>query len=392
MTRAGVADAMPGATADSALGVSVFLKAAKDAIEGAFPPLWLSGEVTDFKPHRNGHWYFTLKEGSASLKCKVWKSAVARIPAPPQVGDQLVAYGSVNFWEVTGEFSFVITKMEAAGGGLWQRRFDLAKAALERDGLLDPARKRPIPKLPRIVAVVTSPDGAALHDIVTVIKRRCPSVTIVVAAAKVQGEGAVEEIITAIERVSRWGQADVVIVGRGGGSREDLQAFNEEAVARALAACRTPTISAVGHETDVSLCDLVADLRAATPSAAAEHAVPDIAAERRALDQRASRLRNALVRRATAMRERTVHAQRELRTGIARLLERGRSRVATAGGRLHALSPLATLERGYAVARRVDSHHPITRAADLPAGARFDLVLKDGAIRAASEGPLSAPE
>jgi len=390
VTRAGVATPAPGATAENALGVSVFLGMAKEMIEGAFPPVWLRGEVTEFKPHRNGHWYFTLKEENASLKCKVWKSTIPRLPAPPAVGDQLMVFGSVNFWEVTGEFSFVVTRMEAAGDGLWRRRLELARRALEKDGLLDPARKRAIPMLPRVVAVVTSPDGAALHDIVTVIKRRCPSVTIAVVAAKVQGEGAVEELVAAIGRVSRWGGADVVIVGRGGGSREDLQAFNEEAVARALAACTTPTISAVGHETDVSLCDLVADLRAATPSAAAEHAVPDVAAERRALAHRASRLRHALLRRATAMRERTIRAQRDLRTAIARTLERLRARVAGAGGRLHALSPLATLERGYAVARDMATHHPITRAADLPAGARFDLVLKEGAIRAASEGPIPA--
>ena len=392
MTRGVAANAIPGATAENALGVSAFLGAAKKIIEGAFEPIWLRGEVTEFKPHRNGHWYFTLKDGTASLRCKVWKSAIPRIPAPPAVGDQLTAYGTVNFWEATGEFSFVVTAMETAGEGLWRRRLELARQALEKDGLLDPARKRAIPRLPRVVAVVTSPDGAALHDIVTVVKRRCASVTIVVVAAKVQGEGAAEEIIAAIRRVSRWGQADVVIVGRGGGSREDLQAFNEESVARALAACGTPTISAVGHETDVSLCDLVADLRAATPSAAAEHAVPDLESERRALAQRALRLRHALQRRATEMRERAPLARGALRTAVTHSLERRRARMATASGRLNALSPLATLERGYAVARDAATHHPVTRAADLPAGARFDLVLKDGAVRAMSEGPVPAGE
>lgn len=378
---------LPGATAESALGVGAFLGAAKEIIEGAFEAMWLRGEVVEFKPHRNGHWYFTLKDGDATLRCKVWKYATSRIPAPPAVGDQISAYGRVNFWEATGEFSFVVTAMEAAGEGLWRRRFELARARLEADGLLAPGRKRRIPQIPRVVAVVTSPDGAALHDIVTVIKRRCPSVTIVVVAAKVQGEGAVEELIAAIERVGRWGKADVVIVGRGGGSREDLQAFNEEAVARALAACLVPTISAVGHETDISLCDLVADLRAATPSAAAEAAVPDVAALRRDMSQRASRLRAALVRRATAMRERVTRAQRDIRTAATRGLERRRASLGAAGGRLHALSPLATLERGYAVARDAATHHPITSAAALPRGARFDLVLRDGAVRATSDGP-----
>jgi exodeoxyribonuclease VII large subunit len=378
---------LPGATAESALGVAALLQVAKDVLEGAFEPLWVRGEVTSFMPHRNGHWYVSLKDGDATLKCVVWKRDVPRIPAPPAVGDQISAYGRVSFYAARGEMQFSVTAMEAAGEGLWRRRFELARARLEADGLLAPSRKRRLPMIPRIVAVVTSPDGAALHDIVTVIKRRCPSVTIVVAAAKVQGEGSVEEIIAAIERVGRWGKADVVIVGRGGGSREDLQAFNEESVARALAACPVPTISAVGHETDISLCDLVADLRAATPSAAAEAAVPDIAALRRDMSQRALRLRAALVRRATAMRERVTRAQRDIRIATSRSLERRRSAIATAGGRLHALSPLATLERGYAVARDAVTHHPITSAAALPRGARFDLVLRDGAVRATSDGP-----
>ena len=381
------AGAQSGATAESALGVKVLLEAAKEIIDGAFEPLWVRGEVSAFTKHGNGHWYVTLKDGDSSLKCVVWSRDTKRIPAPPAVGDQVSAFGRVDFYAARAEFRFSVTAMEAAGDGLWRRRFELARQALEKDGLLDPARKRKIPLLPRCVAVVTSPDGAALHDIVTVIKRRCPSVNIVVAAARVQGEGAVEEIIAAIGRVSRWGKADVVIVGRGGGSREDLQAFNEEAVARALAACAVPTISAVGHETDITLCDLVADLRAATPSAAAEHAVPDVAQLRASLSQRASRLRTALTRRATLMRDRVTRGRRDLRSAITRDAERRRARIAAAGGRLHALSPLATLERGYAVARDIESHHPITRAADLPKGARFDLVLREGSVRARSEGP-----
>jgi len=382
------AGAVPGATAETALGVEAFLGVAKEIIEGAFEPLWLRGEVSQFKHHQNGHWYFTLKEGKSSLDCVVWASATGRIPAPPAVGDQVSARGRVDFFAARARFQFVVTAMEAAGDGLWRRRFELARAALERDGLLAPERKRAIPMLPRVVAVVTSPDGAALHDIITVIRRRAPFVHIAVAAARVQGEGAVEEIIAAIGRVSRWGKADVVIVGRGGGSREDLQPFNEEAVARALAACAVPTISAVGHETDITLCDLVADLRAPTPSAAAEHAVPDVAALRASLAHHASRLRTALLRRAQRMREGVVRARRDLRTAITHDLEQRRARIATASGRLHALSPLATLERGYAVARDPGTHRPFTRAADLPSGKDFDLLLKEGAIRATSNGPL----
>ena len=383
---------IPGASAASALGVAAFLDVAKEIIEGSFEPLWLSGEVSQFKIHTNGHWYFTLKDGKSTLDCVIWSRDTPGIPAAPKVGDQLSAYGKVSFFAAAARFQFAVTKLEASGDGLWKRRFEEARLRLERDGLLAHERKRAIPMLPRCVAVVTSPDGAALHDIVTVIRRRCPSVSIAVAATRVQGEGAIDEIIAAIDRVSRWGGADVVIVGRGGGSREDLQPFNEEAVARALARCAVPTISAVGHETDVSLCDLVADRRAATPSAAAEMAVPDVAALRNSVAQRASRLRTALRRRAVLMRERTERARRELRTAATRDLERRRARLNAAGGRLHALSPLATLERGYAVARDVTSHAPITRAAALPRGARFDLVLRDGTVRATSDGPPPAEE
>ena len=383
---------IPGSSAESALGVALFLDAAKEIIEGSFEALWLSGEVSAFKVHTNGHWYFTLKDGKSALDCVVWARDTRSIPAAPKVGDQLSAFGKVTFWAPAARFQFAASKLEAAGDGLWKRRFELARKKLEDEGLLAPERKRALPLLPRCVAVVTSPDGAALHDIITVIRRRCPSVSIAVSATRVQGEGAVEEIIAAIDRVNRWGGADVVIVGRGGGSREDLQAFNEEAVARALANCAVPTISAVGHETDISLCDLVADWRAATPSAAAERAVPDLAALRNSVAQRASRLRTALRRRAVLMRERTERAGRELRTAATRDLERRRSRMNAAGGRLHALSPLATLERGYAVARDIASRAPITRAAALPRGARFDLVLRDGTVRATSDGLAPAKE
>ena len=386
------AAALPGATAESALGVAALLDVAKDILEGAFTPLWVRGEVSEFKQHRNGHWYISLKEDRSTLRCVVWARDTSRIPAPPAVGDQVSAYGRVSFFAAKGEMQFAVTAMEAAGDGLWQRRLELARARLAADGLLALERKRALPQLPKCVAVVTSPDGAVLHDIVTVIHRRCPSVTIALSATRVQGEGAVEEIVAAIERVSRWGGADIVIVGRGGGSREDLQPFNEEAVARALAACAVPTISAVGHETDVTLCDLVADRRAATPSAAAEMAVPDVAVLRAAIAQRASRLRTALERRAALMRERVTRAAREMRVAMERDLDRRRARTGAAGGRLHALSPLATLERGYAVARDVQSRRPITSAGALPRGARFDLVLRDGAVRATSDGPAPASE
>jgi exodeoxyribonuclease VII large subunit len=220
-----------------------------------------------------------------------------------------------------------------------------------------------------------------LHDIVAVVRRRCPSVEIVVVPAKVQGDGAPEELVAAIERVNRWGDADTVIVGRGGGAREDLWAFNDERVARAVAGCVIPTISAVGHEVDVTLCDLVADVRAPTPSAAAEAAVPVLADVRAYVAGLADAMRAGLERRVRDARDRLGHSTRDLRLVASRTVERRRARLEGAGGRLHALSPLATLARGYAVARD-DQGRTLSSVTQLAAGLPFSLIVRDGSVRA----------
>ncbi|MEK6612266.1 MAG: exodeoxyribonuclease VII large subunit, partial [Gemmatimonadota bacterium] len=275
--RALVRDAAPGETAETALTIADLTQTAKAILEGAMPPLWIRGEVSNFTAHRNGHWYFTLKDATAAISCVVWARDASRIPAMPDEGMQVMAHGQLSVYAARGQMQFMVRALEAEGEGLWRKAFEATRARLEKDGLLDPARKKPIPRFPTRVAVVTSPDGAALHDITSVIARRNPTVDIIVVPAAVQGESAPASIVAALERVARWRGADVVIIGRGGGSREDLWAFNDEAVARAIAACPLPTISAVGHEVDVTIADLVADLRAATPSAAAEAAVPVLA-------------------------------------------------------------------------------------------------------------------
>ncbi|HEX3157524.1 MAG TPA: exodeoxyribonuclease VII large subunit, partial [Gemmatimonadaceae bacterium] len=264
---------IPGSSSASAVAVSTLTQTTKDLVEGAFLPLWVRGEVSDFKSHRNGHWYFTLRDQTAQIRCVVWARDQRRMPAPPDEGMQVTALAQVTVYAARGDLQLSVKAMEAAGDGLRRKALLATQAALAADGLLDPARRRPIPRLVRRVAVVTSPDGAALHDVVAVARRRWSAVELVVVPTKVQGDGAAEEICHALDQVARWADADVVIVGRGGGAREDLWAFNDERVVRALAACPIPTISAVGHEVDVTLCDLVADLRAATPSAAAEAAV-----------------------------------------------------------------------------------------------------------------------
>ncbi len=372
---------VPGAAPVSAVTVSTLTRTAKDVLEGAFAPLWIRGEVSDFKSHRNGHWYFCLRDRVAQVRCVVWSRDQRRIPAPPDDGMQVFALGQLTVYPARGDIQVVITAMEAVGEGLWRKALEQARARLEADGLLRPERKRLLVRLPRRVAVVTSPDGAALHDIVSVIRRRCPIVEVVVVPTRVQGEGAAEQIVHAIERVSRWQGAETVIVGRGGGAREDLWAFNDERVARAVAACNVPVISAVGHEIDMSLCDLVADVRAATPSAAAEAAVPVLNEELLYLNTLHTALRSVLARRARRAREALERTGRSLHTAATRVTERRRARLEGAAGRLHALSPLGTLARGYAVARNSDGR-VLASARDFAPDASFTLTLRDGQVGA----------
>jgi exodeoxyribonuclease VII large subunit len=371
--------AAPGETAESAISVATLTTAAKDVVEGAFPPVWLRGEVSDFKAHRNGHWYFALRDAEAQIRCVVWSRETRRIPAPPDDGMQVFAHGQLTVWPVRGDLQFSIRQLEAVGDGLWQKALEATRARLAADGLLDPARKRPIPAHPRCVAMITSPDGAAWHDVVAVTRRRAPDLPLVLVPAKVQGDGAAVSLIAALERVLRWGGADTIIIGRGGGAREDLWAFNDEALARAIAASPIPVISAVGHEVDVTICDLVADLRAATPSAAAEAASPDragVALRVRGLALAIARLVSRKTARAT---QRTRLAEERMTRAMERLLERRRGRLEGFAGRLHALSPLAILGRGYAVARDADGR-TLQRVSDFPAGRPFDLWVKDGIV------------
>jgi exodeoxyribonuclease VII large subunit len=374
-------EAVPGADASSAIAVSALTNIARDILEGAFRPIWVRGEVTGFKAHRNGHWYFTLRDRMAQIRSVVWSKDARAIPAPPDEGMLVSAFGSLSVYPQKGEMQFVVRRMEAEGDGLWRKAFEKTRLRLEAEGLLDPARKRPIPRYPRRVAVVTSPDGAALRDIMAVMKRRSPAVQIVVVPAAVQGDTAIMDICRALDRVSRWRDADVVIVGRGGGSREDLWAFNDERVARAVARCPIPVVSAVGHEVDVTICDLVADVRAATPSAAAETVVRDdseLAAELRGVGRRLS---HGLTRRVDSAKSELQWVAAALRNRLVRATERRRARLAQLGGRLDALSPLGTLQRGYAIARASDGRALSSRAQfhrDMP----FDLVLKDGRVSA----------
>jgi exodeoxyribonuclease VII large subunit len=374
----------PGASPSSAVSVGTVTQTAKDILEGAFMPLWVRGEVIDFKAHRNGHWYFCLRDGSAQLRCVVWSRDRRSIPAPPEDGMQVTVLGQLTLYAARGDMQFAVRRIEAEGDGLWRRALERTRAKLEADGLLAPERKRALPRYPRVVAVVTSPDGAALHDIVAVVRRRAPHVRLVIVPAAVQGEAAPEELCHAIDQVSRWKQADTIIIGRGGGAREDLRAFNDERVARAIARCPAPTISAVGHEIDVTICDLVADHRAPTPSAAAEAAV-------RATEELVSELQSRTRRLVGAMAARideggvALHQLAGSLTGASRTaVDRRDNRIAAAAGRLHALSPVATLARGYAIARD-DEGRTLASIDAFEPGEEFDLRVRDGSVRATTK-------
>lgn len=364
---------------------STLNSAARHLIEGMFPVLWVSGEVSNFTRARSGHCYFNLRDRDAQIRCVMWRDEARRLPTQPAEGMEVRCLGRVTLYEGRGEFQLVVSELEAKGEGLFKLAIDRLRAKLEMEGLTSPHRKRPIPTHPACVGVVTSSAGAALRDVISVIRRRAPWTRIVLSAARVQGEGAADEIAAAIRRIGAAGCADVLIVGRGGGSIEDLWAFNEEVVARAIAESPVPVISAVGHETDFTIADLVADLRAPTPSAAAEAAVPDAAALRRELAELRERMARCTHESVENARETLFGARLDLRDAHERLVRRRREKVAALAAQLNALSPLSTLARGFAVpldpAGRV-----LRRTADFARGDAFRLRVVDGTVQARVEG------
>jgi exodeoxyribonuclease VII large subunit len=383
------------------------VEAARGAVERAFPPLWVEGEISNFKAYPSGHWYFSLKDPAAQLRCVMWRGDARRVPATPEDGLKVFARGELTVNPKRGELQLTVRQLLATTeGGFYAIALAKARAALERDGLLEAARKRRLPPFPSCVGVVTSREGAVWHDIVAVAGRRWPGLELVLIGARVQGDGAVEDLCHALALANRFERLEVLIVGRGGGSQEDLWAFNDERVARAVAASRVPTIAAVGHETDVTLTDLVADVRSPTPSAAAEKAVADRAEVRRRLAASAAALGAAVTRRVDLAGERLQHAATRLSAAVdrrvavaAERLRRSAARMAVscearwaardaalarAAASLDALSPLRVLERGYAVARAADGR-VLRRVAQFPPGLAFRLRLHDGEVPARSE-------
>ncbi len=366
---------------------------------GTFEDVEVEGEVSGFKAHGSGHWYFALKDGDAVLACAMFRNQNSKMRRSPRDGERLVARGSVDVYPPRGTYSLVVQSLQAIGVGDLLRRLAELRARLTAEGLFDPARKRRIPSFPRGIGVVTSPTGAAFHDIVRVVRQRFPGMPIYLAPCRVQGEGAAEEIVAAIALLNRHGRSDVLIVGRGGGSAEDLWCFNEETVVRAIVASAIPVVSAVGHEVDTALSDFAADLRAATPSQAAELVTPVRDELAMAVAEREARLHVAMGRRVKLLRERLVRVrlvhprQRverarircdELEDRLTAAALRGvvirRAGLVAAARQLDALSPLSVLVRGYAIVTRDGA--PVTDAATLAVGDPLRLRLARGAVEA----------
>ncbi len=370
----------------------------------------LRGEISNFKWHTSGHLYFSLKDEEARIACVMFRQYTFGMSVRPRDGMRVVLTGSVSLFTRDGSYQFYAEHLREDGVGDLFLRFEQLKRKLEAEGLFDPARKKPLPLLPRTVGVATSPTGAAIRDIITVSCRRNPRAHILLCPVKVQGDGAAEDIARGIETLARQPEVDVILIGRGGGSIEELWAFNEEIVARAIAACPVPVVSAVGHETDFTIADFAADLRAATPSAAAEHIVPRVDSLTQALDAQTQRMARATERRVALSKTklhgallalkaaapdkalarqaaRLAEAQHRLHAVVSRILAEHKAALLTAGAQLTALGPQAVLARGYAYLTAHDAIQPtpISSAKGLTIGQRIDIHLRDGSAIAAVE-------
>lgn len=368
----------------------------------------VAGEISGFKRHWSGHLYFSLKDANARAQCVMFRQNAMGLDFVPEDGMQVTVDASASVFVRDGSYQLYVERMRRSGQGELYIRFERLKAKLAAEGLFDPARKRLIPAFPKTIGIATSETGAAVRDMIRVARRRNPGIGIILAPCAVQGPGAAGEIVRAIERLNRNGESDVLLVGRGGGPIEDLWAFNEEIVARAIANSKIPVLSCVGHEIDFTIADFVADMRAATPSAAAELAVPEREPLKAELDDLSARLSMALRRGQSARRERlngmigrsamlfpermllepriaqlNANADRAARA-MQRLQERARHRVDVAENTLRTLNPAGVLERGYAIVSR--GGEIVERASRICAGDALTLRFADGTARAYAAG------
>jgi exodeoxyribonuclease VII large subunit len=384
--------------------VSQLTYALKRLIEDNFlvEDVWIQGEISNFTAHTSGHLYFTLKDEAACLKCVMFKSQARYLQFKPAEGTAVAARGRISIYEKSGQYQLYVEELEQTGLGALYQAFEKLKKKLEQEGLFDPKRKRPLPPLPNQIGLITSPTGAVIQDMIKILRRRRPNLDILIFPAQVQGEEAPLSLVKALQDASEFTALDLVIIGRGGGSLEELWAFNDERVARAIADFPKPVISAVGHETDFTIADFVADLRAPTPSAAAELAVPEQTALQRNLENCRKRLWQAVKRKFQDERRRLqkitqsrvfLYPKQAINTRRQELdllsekmircvkqeLNLRRERYLQIIGKLDTLSPLATLQRGYSIAQKKDGSF-IKRADQVEIGAEIKLILAVGEL------------
>ncbi len=377
----------------------------KMVIEGdrVLSNVFVRGEISNFKLYSSGHAYFTLKDDAGQLKSVMFRSYFSRMAFMPEDGMRVIAHGRVSVYETNGQYQLYVDELQPDGAGSLAMRFEQLKRKLAAEGLFDESRKRPLPPMPRRIGVITSPSGAAVHDIINVLGRRFPAAEMILYPSEVQGAQAPAQLISGVEFFSMTGLVDVIILGRGGGSAEDLWAFNDEYLARAVASCSVPVISAVGHESDFTICDFVADRRAPTPSAAAEIAVPDmgeilrgfaslkvglqtsmqklITQERRILHQLTqSRVFSRPDQILDNFRMRLDERETDLNRTLEQTLKQKEQIVASVAGRLQALNPLSILSRGYATVSRDGTS--ITSVKQINDNDTLDIRMADGFVRA----------
>ncbi|MBA3695385.1 MAG: exodeoxyribonuclease VII large subunit [Methylotenera sp.] len=371
---------------------------ARNVLEQSFPLFWVSGEISNLNRAASGHWYFSLKDAGAQVRCVMFKGRNSYLDWAPKEGDKVEARATVTLYEARGDFQLTVEFLQRAGLGALFEAFEKLKLKLQNEGLFDAAFKKPLPALPKRIGIVTSPDAAALRDVLTTLKRRMPSIPAIIYPTPVQGKGAAILIADAIDQASKRAECDVLIICRGGGSMEDLWQFNEEVVARAIATCSIPTISGVGHETDFTICDFVADMRAATPTAAAELVTPSrdgllnalnqiklsltrnmqyfLSQHSQALDYLARGLVSPL-QQIEQQKSQLAQLSYRLESNFARQLQTKQHSVLRLSQNLHHLNPKAVLTRGYAFAQN-QAGHIISNSQQLQKGQEVKLTFNIG--------------
>ncbi|MGH7964095.1 MAG: exodeoxyribonuclease VII large subunit [Candidatus Binatia bacterium] len=388
------------------LSVSDLATRIQDSLEADFDDVWVVGEISSLRTPSSGHLYFTLKDDRSQLRAVMFRGYAGLLRFRPEDGLAVIVKGKISLYTARGDLQLYAAVMEPRGRGAQQLALEQLKAALAAEGLFAPERKRPLPFFPQCVGVVTALGGAAIHDILTILYQRCPYTRVIIRATKVQGAGAGVEIAAGVRDLNDHGEVEVIIVGRGGGSREDLSAFNEEVVARAIATSTVPVIAAVGHEIDLSVADLVADRRAPTPTAAAEMVIPQwedlqtqVAMQKRMLAMAMQRLllghRGTVAymhkrlrdprRQVAALRDHLRVTAARLHMALQRRDEQARGRLQELATALNSLSPLAVLGRGYSLTRTIPGGQVITDAATLTPGELLRLTFAKGEVRARVE-------